>query len=121
MKNRRYLGVGALLMFSSSFGQTFFISLFSADIQNDFSLSHSGWGGVFMFATLLSAFVMASIGSVADRFQIRHIATLALGMLLLACMSMSLVTSVSGLFLACFSVCLPKGLPGKEWQLNVLC
>ena len=38
-KNKKWLGAGALLTLSSSYGQTFFISLFAGQIMNDFSLT----------------------------------------------------------------------------------
>ena len=40
---------GFLLTFSSSIGQTFFISLFAGEIRSEFNLSHG------MFGTLYSA------------------------------------------------------------------
>ena len=46
-KNAPWLAVGALLTLLSSFGQTFFISIFAAEIQSEFGLSHGAWGGIY--------------------------------------------------------------------------
>ncbi len=44
-QNSAWLGAGVLLAFMSSFGQTFFISIFSGHIRAEFGLSHAAWGG----------------------------------------------------------------------------
>ena len=51
------LSLGALLIFSSSIGQTFFISLFSGEIRSEFNLSHGIFGTFYSVATLISAIV----------------------------------------------------------------
>ena len=38
------LSLGVFLIFISSFGQTFFISLFSGQIKSEFNLSHGMFG-----------------------------------------------------------------------------
>ena len=38
--NAPFLSVGVLLTFVSSFGQTFFISVFAGEIRAEFGLSH---------------------------------------------------------------------------------
>ena len=38
------LSLGVFLIFISSFGQTFFISLFSGQIRSEFNLSHGMFG-----------------------------------------------------------------------------
>ena len=49
------LTLGVLLIFSSSIGQTYFISLFSGEIRNEFNLSHGIFGTFYSVATLTSA------------------------------------------------------------------
>ena len=51
------LSLGVLLVFSSNIGQTFFISLFSGEIRNEFNLSHGMFGIFYSVATLTSAVV----------------------------------------------------------------
>ena len=65
--NRRWLlGCFALFLFSS-FGQTFFVSLFSTAIRQDLDLTHGQFGSLFMIATLAGALVMTQLGKVVDR------------------------------------------------------
>ncbi len=45
--NWRFLMFGLILTFGSSFGQTYFISLFSADIRQSFDLSHGDFGTLY--------------------------------------------------------------------------
>ena len=42
--NASWLGAGFLLALLSSFGQTFFISIFSGALRNEFDLTHAEWG-----------------------------------------------------------------------------
>lgn len=87
--NKRWLGAGALLTFLSSFGQTFFISIFAADIQAEFALSHGSWGAIYGLGTAVSAVVMIWSGGLTDRFRAR---TLGIGILILlglSCLAMA--------------------------------
>ena len=43
-ENARWVAAGMLLTFISSFGQTYFISIFANEIQAEFGLSHGQWG-----------------------------------------------------------------------------
>jgi len=71
--NGSWLAAGALLSFSSSFGQTFFISVFAGEIREEYGLSHGSWGGIYALATMASAAVMVFAGGLTDRFRIRWI------------------------------------------------
>ena len=64
--NAKWLGAGILLTFLSSFGQTFFISIFGGHIREEFSLSHATWGGIYSLGTIASAFVMIWAGVLTD-------------------------------------------------------
>ena len=55
LSSKSELTLGVLLIFSSSIGQTFFISLFSGEIRNEFNLSHGIFGTFYSVATLTSA------------------------------------------------------------------
>ena len=59
--NKLWLSAGFLLALSSSFGQTFFISIFAAEIMSSFDLSNSEWGTIYASGTLLSAVAMIYI------------------------------------------------------------
>jgi len=100
--NRNWLGAGALLTFLSSFGQTFFISLFSGRIQEDFGLSDGDWGLIYAVGTLASAAVMVWAGSLADRYRSRQIGAIVLIGLAIACLVMAANTSVGVLVVVVF-------------------
>lgn len=74
-KHLRFLSFGFALMFFSSFGQTFFLSLFSADIRAEFGLSHGDFGSIYSLATLVSGLTMLWLGRVIDRVPLRRFAT----------------------------------------------
>ena len=64
------LSLGLFLIFSSSVGQTFFISLFSGEIRNAFNLSHGMFGIVYSVATLTSATLFFWLGKLTDQFNL---------------------------------------------------
>jgi MFS family permease len=101
--NARWLSAGALLTFLSSFGQTFFISLFSEPIRAEYSLSHGQWSSIYAIGTAVSAAVMVWAGGLADRFRTRTLGMVVLLGLMGACLFMALNPSVS---LLVVSVCL---------------
>ena len=75
------LSIGVFLIFSSSIGQTFFISLFSGEIRNEFSLSHGMFGIFYSAATLLSAIVFFWLGKLTDKFNLTFLGLVTLGAL----------------------------------------
>ncbi|MRU15534.1 MFS transporter [Roseovarius sp. A21] len=88
--NAPWLAAGVLLTFLSSFGQTFFISIFAGKIMEDFSLSHGQWGGIYTLGTTASAALMVWAGGLTDRFRVRALGTVILLMLMGACLFMAL-------------------------------
>lgn len=64
--NVRWIGGGALLTFTSSFGQSFFIGQSGADWQAKFSLTEGEFGGLYMIATLASAACLPFVGKLVD-------------------------------------------------------
>lgn len=89
-KNAQWLGAGALMMFLSSFGQTFFISVFAGHLQQTFDLSHGAWGTLYAVGTTASAIVMVWAGVLADRMRARTLGTYCLLGLSLACFFMAI-------------------------------
>ena len=71
--NAKWLGAGILLTFMSSFGQTFFISIFGGHIRNEFGLSHAAWGGIYSLGTTASAVVMIWAGVLTDILRTRFL------------------------------------------------
>ncbi|TDL78333.1 MFS transporter [Palleronia sediminis] len=102
--NAPFLLVGVLLTFCSSFGQTFFISVFAGEIRAEFGLSHGDWGAVYSIGTLASAAVMVWAGGLTDRFRVRSVGPAVLGCLVLACVGMALTPNVALLTVAVFGL-----------------
>ena len=88
--NAPWLAAGALLTLLSSFGQTFFISIFAAFIQADFGLSHGDWGLIYSLGTSVSAGVMIWAGGLTDQFRARSLGSIVLGLLALSCLAMAI-------------------------------
>lgn len=103
-ENARWLAAGALLSFLSSFGQTFFISIFAGEIRAEFGLSHGQWGGIYTLGTGASAALMLWAGSLADRFRVVTLGATVLVLLALACTAMALNPSVVLLPLVIFAL-----------------
>ena len=76
--NIAWLLAGFILALNSSFGQTFFISIFAGKIQAYFNLTHGDWGSIYMMGTLASAIVMIWAGTSSDIFKARSIGALVL-------------------------------------------
>lgn len=102
--NARWLAAGVLLTFASSFGQTFFISVFSAEIRAAYGLSNGEWGGIYTLATMAAAVAMVFAGGVTDRFRVRHVGGAVAVGLAGACLIMALSASVWGLIAAVFAL-----------------
>jgi MFS family permease len=89
--NAPWLAAGALLTFSSSYGQTYFIAIFAGNIQAEFGLSHGDWGAIYGAGTLGSAFLMLWAGVLTDHFRVRVLGAVTLALLGLACLAMAAV------------------------------
>ncbi len=91
--NIRWLMAGALLTLASTFGQTYFIALFGAQIREAFSLTHGGFGLVYMLATLASAVTLVWLGQLADVMRLKTLGLATIAGLTLAAFSMGFATS----------------------------
>ncbi len=100
--NCRFLAAGVILTLNSSFGQTFVISIFAAQIMAEFSLSAGGWGLIYTAATTASAIVMFWAGVLTDRFRARTLAWFVMPGLALTCIAMGANRSVIGLLFIIF-------------------
>jgi len=87
--NAPWLAAGVLLTFLSSFGQTYFISVFAGEIREVFALSHGQWGGIYTLGTTASALAMVWAGGLTDRFRVRVLAPVVLTLMAAACLSMA--------------------------------
>ena len=94
----RLLAFGFLLTFLSSFGQTFFIGLFSEELRAASGLNHGAFGTVYSAATLASAVCMFWAGALIDRTTLRSYVTAAALLLTAGCIL--LITAEDVLWLA---------------------
>lgn len=102
--NAAWLAAGFLLTFTSSFGQTFFISIFAGEIRETFQLSHGQWGGLYTLATTASAIVMVWAGVLTDRYRVRNLGPIVFSGLALAALAMAAVPSAWLLVLVIFAL-----------------
>ncbi|MEM7424014.1 MAG: MFS transporter [Pseudomonadota bacterium] len=87
--NVRWLGVGLLLTLMSSFGQTYFISIFADSIMADYGLSDGDWGLIYTIATLASAGCLLWAGRFADQVPVGRLAWMILVAYAAVCVGMS--------------------------------
>lgn len=87
--NKRWLFAGGVISLGSSFGQTFFISIFAGEIMAEFNLSDGQWGWYYSLGTTASAIVMLYGGILSDRFRARTLASVVLLFLALSCLLMA--------------------------------
>jgi len=96
----RLLLFGFVMMFFSSPGQTYFISLFGGEIRHNLSLSHGEFGAIYSAATLISAILLLWSGTLLDRIDLRKFSLGVIVGLALACLLMSVSQNTFMLFLA---------------------
>lgn len=104
VENRLFLLAGFLLTFTSSYGQTYFISLFAGEIKESFSLTDGQWGGIYTVGTTFSAIAMIWVGALTDRFRVRHLSLGVMILLAVACVAMALVTQWALLVFVIFAL-----------------
>ena len=100
--NRRFVGFGFLVMFSASYGQTYFIGAFGPSVQGEFDLSHTEWGAIYLAGTLGSAILLPWSGKLIDRFDLRLYTAAASALAIVACLTMSLAAGTASLVIAIF-------------------
>jgi MFS family permease len=103
-RNWLFLLAGFLLTFTSSYGQTYFISLFAGEIKADFGLSDGQWGGVYTIGTSLSAVAMIWAGVLTDNFRVRVVALGVMIGLAAACLAMAVVSNWVALIFVIFAL-----------------
>ena len=100
----RFLAFGFFTAFFSSFGQTFFISLSSANIRSEFGLSHGDFGLVYSLGTISSAAFLIWAGRKIDDLSLRLYTSIVCIGLALACLGMANVGSVVMLTVVIFGL-----------------
>jgi MFS family permease len=119
-KNFNLLFFGFLIAFSSGFGQTFFISLFSNDFRTTFNLSNTEFGSIYSIATVLSAITIIWAGKLIDTVNLKkYTLTIVFGMAI-ACLMASLAFNVFFLFLTIYFLRLfGQGLMGHTSRTTI--
>lgn len=102
--NWLFLLAGFVLTLTSSYGQTYFISLFAGEIKTDFDLTDGQWGGIYTIGTTMSAIAMIWAGVLTDRFRVRALAFAVMLALAAACIAMAVNTSWVLLILVIFAL-----------------
>ncbi|NKB20213.1 MAG: MFS transporter [Alphaproteobacteria bacterium] len=116
-RNAEFLFYGFLLALLSSFGQTYFIALFGAEIRNDYQLSHGELGLIFSLATLASAACLIWAGRKMDDIDLRLYSFFVVIGLAVACALLAGGRGVAFLFIAFFGLRLcGQGLMGHTSQ-----
>ena len=98
----RFLLYGLLMSLWSSFGQTFFISLFSSEIRNELQLSHGEFGAYYAIATTVSAATLLWVGKLADTHTVSKLSKITLISVCLSAFFFSTINSVWMLILGLF-------------------
>ena len=102
IQNARWLAGGFLLTLFSSFGQTFFISIWGAEIRAEFGLTHGGFGSLYMVATLASALTLPFLGRLIDETSVARFAFWIMAMLAAATLLMGAAGGIVMLVVAIY-------------------
>ena len=98
------LAYAFILTFSSSVGQTFFISLFAAEIQNELKLTHGSFGMLYTCSTFASAVIFVWLGKFADKYDLLCLGVFTLLGLVLCTFLVSIAQDIIILGLAIFGI-----------------
>jgi MFS family permease len=98
----RFLLFGLAMSFCSSLGQTFFISLFSAEIRGELGLSHGAFGTYYAIGTTASAISLLWLGKLADTMRVEKLARLVICCLCTSALLFSQVNSVATLIIGLY-------------------
>ena len=103
LKNHtRFVLFGLITAFASSFGQTYFIGIFGHAIQQDFAMSHTQWGSIYMAGTLLSALMLPITGKLIDQVALQRYTFFVVLSLAFACWFITQVHSLAWLVVGVF-------------------
>jgi MFS family permease len=84
-QNWRSLAFGSILIALSSFGQTYYISLFGTGFRATFRLSDGGLGALYGASTVLSALTLTWAGRLIDHTTVRRYTWCVAALLAAAC------------------------------------
>lgn len=102
--NKRLLNFGFLFNFFSSFGQTFFISLFVPFWVESLNISNATFGSMYATVTIISAFLLSLSGKYIDRMPLKKYGLIVFSGLMLSVILLSQAYHVAILMLGLFLV-----------------
>lgn len=79
---------------TSGFGQTFFVSLFGAEVRQEFGLSHGTYGATYGLATLAAAALLYRLGARIDRDPLPRFTAQAILILAAGCVLVGMAPHV---------------------------
>lgn len=100
-ENKRILDFGFLFNFFSSFGQTFFISLFVPVWMGAFGISNAFFGAIYSLVTVASALALSFFGKYIDRMPLKKFGLIVFSSLIFFVL---LLSAVQSLYLFVFSL-----------------
>lgn len=98
----RFLAYGFTMTFAACAGQTVIIGAFGPAVRDEFGLSHTAWGAIYMVGTLSSAAVLPWSGQLIDRFSLSRFSLWACFGLVAACAVMATAPAAILLAVAIF-------------------
>ncbi len=102
--NTRILTFGALMVFFSSFGQTFVVSLYIPSFVEHFDITSGFFSGMYGVATLLSAATLIFVGKKIDFVPLRRFALFVVLGVIAACLITAFSWHLAVLFLGVYSL-----------------
>lgn len=103
-ENKRLLNFGFQFHFFSSFGQTFFISLFVPIWVDSLKISNAGFGTLYATVTVISAFLLSFTGKYIDSIPLKKFGTLVFAGLAVAVILLSQAYNLTVLAIGLFMV-----------------
>ncbi len=94
------LTFGLFFAFLSSFGQTFFVSLFVPFFLSDLSLTGAGFGSLYSAATLSSALLLPWVGAWLDRVSLTRFSAGVVGLMALSALLLAISWNLAVFFVA---------------------
>lgn len=98
------LSFGMMLVFFSSFGQTFVVSLYIPELMATFGLTSSGFSSLYALATLTSASTLIFVGRKIDHIPLKRFVFFVLGGLISACLVLAFSWHIAVLFVGLYTV-----------------
>ncbi len=98
------LSFGMMLVFFSSYGQTFIVSLYIPELMATFGLSSSAFSSLYALATLMSAATLIFVGKKIDYIPLRQFVFFVLGGLVAACLILLFSWHIAVLFIGLYTI-----------------